>query len=168
MLCAMCAVLGYVAIDLVSIKISFETLPILLACLMFGPIDGAMVGFFGTLIYQLLKYGLTATTIMWMLPYVVCGFGLGLYAYVNRFKLSRTRTVVSVTVTELIVTVLNTGAIYIDSKLFGYYTPELIYGSLAFRLALCIVKGVIFGYLLYVLIPRLRKSIYDVDGGDRS
>ena len=44
MLCAICAVLGYLAIDLTSIKVTFEELPILVAALVFGPVDGVMVG----------------------------------------------------------------------------------------------------------------------------
>ena len=62
MLIAVCAVLGYLAIDLTSIKITFESLPILIAALLFGPVDGITVGAFGTLIYQYLRYGFTATT----------------------------------------------------------------------------------------------------------
>ena len=39
MLAAMCAVLGYVALDMGSIKITFESLPILLGAMLFGPVD---------------------------------------------------------------------------------------------------------------------------------
>ena len=50
MMAAMCAVLGYVALDLGNIKITFESLPVLLAALMFGPVDGMLVGGIGLFI----------------------------------------------------------------------------------------------------------------------
>ena len=56
MLCAMCAVLGYVALDLGSIKLTFESLPVLLGALLFGPVDGMFIGGIGTLLYQLVRY----------------------------------------------------------------------------------------------------------------
>ena len=40
---AMCAVLGYTSLDFGSLKITFESLPILLSAFLFGPVDG-MIG----------------------------------------------------------------------------------------------------------------------------
>ena len=37
MLAAMCAVLGYLAIDTGTVKVTFESVPVLIAALMFGP-----------------------------------------------------------------------------------------------------------------------------------
>lgn len=72
---AMCAVLGYLSLDLGNLKVTFESLPILVSALLFGPADGMIVGGIGTLIYQLLRYGVSITTPLWMLPYIVCGSG---------------------------------------------------------------------------------------------
>ena len=140
MLCAICAVLGYLAIDLTSIKITFESLPILIAALLFGPIDGIAVGGIGTLIYQLIRYGFTATTFLWMLPYIVCGLIVGLFARKYKFRIPPVKLTVLVVVTEFIVTLLNTGVIYVDSKYYGWYYPGLIAGSLVIRLVICFVK----------------------------
>lgn len=159
MLCAMCAVLGYVSIDLTTIKITFETLPILLAAILFGPLDGFAVGAVGTLIYQLLRYGLSATTLLWMLPYMVLGFLLGLYSKYHRYYLNRIPMIISVTAGEILVTVLNTVAIYADSKIYGYYYPMIILGSLAIRLALSFVKGIVFGLVLTPLTSAVRHTV---------
>ena len=51
MLAAVCAVLGYLALDLFTLKVTFESFPVLLAGLMFGPVNGALVGLIGTFIY---------------------------------------------------------------------------------------------------------------------
>lgn len=157
MLVAMCAVLGYVAVDLQVIKITFESLPIFIAAFLFGPVDGMLVGGVGTLIYQLLRYGVSPTTVLWMAPYIVCGLIVGYAAKKNGFSLSNRQIMVLVITNELLITLLNTGVIYLDSVIFGYYFPGIITGSLIPRLAVCIVKSVAFGAVLPVLIRSVRR-----------
>lgn len=163
MLCAMCAVLGYVSVDLTTIKITFESLPIFVAALLFGPVDGFAVGAVGTLIYQLLRYGFSATTFLWMFPYMLLGFLFGLYCRHNGGRPGRIPTVIAVTAGELLVTVLNTGVIYADSKIYGYYYPMIILGSLAIRLIISLVKGVAFGFMLTPLTTAVRHAVPELD-----
>ena len=148
MLAAMCAVLGYVALDMGNIKITFESLPILLGALLFGPLDGMLIGGVGTLIYQLLRYGVAVMTPLWILPYVLCGLLVGWWAKRKDFSLSARERIVLVVLGELLVTVLNTGVLYLDSKLMGYWFPGFISGMLALRLAVCVVKAVVFALVL--------------------
>ena len=148
MLAAMCAVLGYVALDMGSIKITFESLPILLGAMLFGPVDGMLIGGIGTLIYQLLRYGVAVMTPLWILPYVLCGLLVGWWAKRKDFSLSARERIVLVVLGELLVTVLNTGVLYLDSKLMGYWFPGFISGMLALRLAVCVVKAVVFALVL--------------------
>ena len=68
MLAAMCAVLGYLSLDFGNLKITFESVPILLGALLLGPIDGMAIGGVGTLLYQLVRYGVSVTTLLWILP----------------------------------------------------------------------------------------------------
>lgn len=158
MLCAVCAVLGYLAIDLTSIKITFESLPILIAALLFGPVDGIVVGGIGTLIYQFLRYGFTATTFLWMLPYIILGFIAGFYAKKQNFRYKPKELGVLVILCELVVTLLNTLVILIDSKIYGWYYPTLITGSLVIRLAVCIAKAIVFGVILYPLLTAIKRN----------
>ena len=117
MLAAMCAVLGAVALDVGNLKITLESVPIIVGALLFGSLDGAAIGFVGTLVYQLLRYGVSVTTLLWVLPYVVCGLIVGLYAQKRGFSLSTKQTIIIVVIAELVVTTLNTGVMYIDSKI---------------------------------------------------
>ena len=158
MLCAVCAVLGYLAIDLTSIKVTFESLPILLAAFLFGPVDGIAVGAVGTLIYQLVRYGFTATTFLWMLPFIVCGLIAGLCAKKYHFRLPPKKLTVIIVITELTVTFLNTIVIYIDSKIYGWYYPTLITGSLVIRLVICIAKAALYSAIIYPLIKAIKKG----------
>ena len=158
MLAAMCAVLGYLAIDVVRLKITFESVPILIGALLFGPLDGAAIGLIGPLIYQLLRYGVSATTALWILPYVLCGLLVGWYVKTRRFEPTQAQTLTIIVLAELMVTLLNTGVIYIDSRLYGYYTPTLITGSLALRVAICLVKALAYSFALPPLLDALRRG----------
>lgn len=161
MLCALCAVLGYVALDLGSVKLSFESLPILLGAVLFGPVDGMLVGGMGTLIYQLLRYGVSVTTLLWIAPYIVCGLIAGAWARANDFRLSRAQTLALVITAELSVTLLNIIPIYVDSHIYDYYYPGIILGVLALRLVICVAKAAAFGLIL----PELAETIRRVFGG---
>lgn len=159
LLAALCAVLGLYALDMLSIKITFESVPILIGALLFGPIDGALIGGIGTLISQLIRYGLSATTFLWMLPYIVCGFFVGVMARAKRFELKTSWVVPTVVIAELIVTAINTFALYVDANLYGYYTPELISGMLAVRIIVCVIKAIIYGVILMPVLTRIKRGI---------
>lgn len=159
MLAAMCAVLGYIAIDMQVIKITFESLPVILGALMFGPLDGLAVGGIGTLIYQLLKYGVSATTLLWILPYCVLGVVLGLYAKKHNFKNTPKQILIAVVIEELVVTIMNSGVIYLDSVIYHYYFPGIVTGNLLIRLGICIVKGIVFGLVVPKLTTAVKRAI---------
>ena len=145
-LAAMCAALGALALDLNSIKITFESFPVLLGALLFGPLDGLAVGFVGTLLYQLLRYGVSVTTPLWILPYALAGLTTG-------------QTVGIVVAAEVLVTALNTLVMYIDAKLYGYWFPGFISAMLLPRGAVCVVKAVVFGLVLPKLCARVRRAL---------
>lgn len=52
--------------------------PLLLEQLYLGPLDGFLIGFFGSFLNQLLTFGLTPTTILWVIPAAVRGLLIGL------------------------------------------------------------------------------------------
>ena len=159
MLAGMCAVLGYVALDMTTIKVTFESLPVFLGALLFGPVAGMLIGGVGTFIYQLLRYGVSATTLLWILPYVVSGGVCGLVARKNGFSMDRKKVILLIVLCELVITVMNTGVMYVDSKMYGYYFPGYITGSLLIRLVICVVKAVAFGAVLPTLINSVKKYL---------
>lgn len=159
MLAAACAVLGYIAIDMGNIKITFESFPILLGALLFGPVDGGLVGGVGTFIYQMLRYGFSATTALWILPYVICGIIVGFWAKKKNFNFDKKGITICVVLNELLITLLNTGVLYIDSKIYGYYDPVYIFGATGVRLVVCIVKAIVFAVALSLVIDPVRKAI---------
>ena len=159
MLTALCAVLGYMAIDLNFIKITFESLPVLLSAIMFGPVDGAIVGAAGTFIYQILRYGASATTVLWMFPYVYAGVFLGLYARSSHFRNTNREIFLSVLITKIGITIINTGVMYVDGMIFGYLFPGFISANLVTRFAACIAESIVFGFLIPRITIPLRKHV---------
>ncbi|MBO5564222.1 MAG: ECF transporter S component [Lachnospiraceae bacterium] len=162
MLAAMCVVLGFVSIRIGNaMKISLEDLPVIFAGLMYGPTSGALVGGIGIFLYQFFSYGITATTPLWILPFVVVGVITGLIAKKSGFNNTPRQLVVIFLCMELLVMVLNTFAIYTDAKIYNYYTPALILGALAPRTIVALLKGVVLGFAsapVLKLMSRITKN----------
>ena len=72
-LIALYTVLSLFSANLGLIKLTFESFPVLVASLMFGWVDGLLVGAVGGLLNQMLTYGFTVTTLMWILPNAMRG-----------------------------------------------------------------------------------------------
>ena len=164
MLAALCVVLGFASLRIGNvIKVSFEDLPVMFAALMFGPVDGALVGFVGILLYQLLSFGITLTTPLWVLPFVVCGFVIGFIAKKSNFNNTPKQILMLFVLSTLLVLALNTIAIYADSKLYGYYYPTIITGVIGVRVVIALVKGVVLGFI----VPPVLKALSKITGNGR-
>ena len=68
MLAAMFVVLSLFSINLPGMKITLDSLPILVGAALLGPLDGLAVGLIGSFLNQMITYGFTATTLLWILP----------------------------------------------------------------------------------------------------
>ncbi len=160
MLIAMYFVLSItVSLNLGNIKITFDSLPIIVAGALFGPVDGLLVGLLGSFLNQLYYYGLTATTVIWIIPAGVRGLLIGLYAKRLGFNMSTKQTQFITVSTAVIVTVLNTAVMYIDSKYYGYYTPAYVFGMLIPRFISGIIIAFIFGAILPHIVKHLRNFL---------
>ena len=158
LLAAMVAVLAAVAVTTNAFKVTFESFPIYIAGFLLGPECGLIVGTLGSFIYQIRLYGISATTVLWILPYSILGLVCGMYAKRHSFDLSVKQYFIVTMLCELLVTVLNTGTIYIDSHIYGYYTPSLIVGALGLRLIICLCKGAVFGAVMPRIVTAVRKA----------
>ena len=158
LLAAMVVVLGFTSIRIGNImKISLEDFPVIFAALMFGPVDGMIVAGIGIFLYQMLSYGITATTILWILPFVIVGGLAGLYAKRSDFNNSRKQLLIVFIICELLICALNTVAIYADSKIYGYYYPTIITGMLLIRSVTALGKGVVLGIVSEPVLKALSK-----------
>ena len=64
-------------LEMDGIKLTFASLPGILAAMLFGPIDGFIVGFLGAFLEQMLHFGFTPTTLLWILPPAIRGLLIG-------------------------------------------------------------------------------------------
>ncbi len=149
----------YGTINLGNMKITLQNIPLLIAAFLFGPIEGALVGGLGMFLSQLLsQYGITVTTPLWILPHIICGAYAGALSHRKKFSLSNKFSVASIIVVSLLIlTIFNTLALFVDSKIFGYYSLPFVFGSLLMRIATAIVSGIIYTLVLPPIIKKLEK-----------
>ena len=161
-LAALAVVLGFVSIRIGNImKISLEDLPVVFAALMFGPVDGAAVAAVGIFLYQLFSFGITVTTPLWVLPFVVVGLIIGALAKKSNYCNSKKEILIMFLAAEVMIWAMNTGAIYADSKIYGYYYPTIITGMLLIRLVTAVIKGIILGLISPSVLKLLSKVTYN-------
>ena len=70
-----------IAIETPYFKFNFASLPIMLAAMLFGPVEGMVVGLLGEFIAQITgPYGLAPTTVLYVAPAAIRGVVVGLGA----------------------------------------------------------------------------------------
>lgn len=156
MLAALCALLGYFSMDFINLKITFESFPVLLAGMMYGPLNGALVGLCGTFVYQILLYGIELSTPLWILPYVVAGFLIGVFAKNASFDNSRKEIRIAMLISELGVFVMNTISLFLYSRLlYGAFSWPFVAGTLIPRFMIALLKGIVFGIVSPKILMKL-------------
>lgn len=161
---ALCAAIYVVLANLVGlslgpIKLSLDGFPILLGAILFGPIDGLIIGLLGNFISQMLgPYGLSATTILWMLPPGILGLVVGLWAQKLGDKaLSVKMLAIVVFVGLLADTTVTTGVMWVDCLVYKYsfitYSPYIIW-----RYVADVIKAAVYALLLPPVIRVFRKE----------
>lgn len=155
LLIAMHTVLCFFSPNFGNMKLTLSGLPILIGSLLLGPVDGLLIGLLGSLTHQMLSFGFTATTLLWVLPAAVRGFIVGMYAKHKNFRVNRAGLVGIVISTGLLVTAMNTASIFIDSKIYGYYSVAVVFGTLIPR----IVSSILTSLIYVVLVPEIMRYL---------
>ena len=169
-LIAIYVVLGYMKIPVGNLfRVSLAPFAVIIAAVAFSPVDGLIVGFMGEFLAQILgPYGLTPTTVLWALPEGIRGLLLGLIMLLFVRKqltpnvLMKSKSVVwyllACIVTGVIASLANTFALYVDSKMFGYYSYYMVFGVLLARLGLATVISGALGYISLSIVSALRRN----------
>ena len=159
MLAAMFIVLSLFSINLPGMKITLDSLPILVGSALLGPLDGLAVGLIGSFLNQMITYGFSATTVLWILPAGLRGLLVGLYAKHHGFSMNTAQCVFITVSTALLVTALNTLFLYVDSWVYSYsYVAAL--PTLLLRIAAGVITAVLFSLLLPPLLGTLRRLFF--------
>ena len=141
-----------------AIKFSLKGLPIVFISVVFGPWYGALLGGVGEFICQLVsEYGLTPTTPLWILPWVAEGIIVGLFFKHKDVRKNPVLWVITVVVSCIAVTTLNTFALWIDSVVVGY-NPKLTAVTIPLRFVNSVVTSIVTGVLIPVFFTPLIKQ----------
>lgn len=160
-LVAMYVVLNSIAFRVANFKFTLDAFPIIVGAVMFGPLHGSLIGFLGSLIYQLFfsGYGITPTTILWMLPVIIRGLIVGFYSKHKKYEPAMAGLVVVTIIAGILTTALNTLALYVDSVIYHYYSYELVFGLLIPKFIISIILAVLFALITPHLVKKIRKNI---------
>lgn len=148
-----------------SFRFTLASFSVVLCALLYGPVDGLLVGFLGEFLSQILgPYGLTPTTLLWCVGETVRGGVLGLCSvlFLRKDLFSAQRHLVKVLVCCVLTGVLaalgQTFALYVDSKMCGYYSYGIVFGVMVWRIFIYMGLAGLFGYLSMPIISALRKA----------
>ena len=158
LLMAMHIVLSMFSITLPMMKINLSGLPIIVGGLLFGPWVGGMVGLLGSLLYQILQYGLMSTTVLWIIPHAVRGLIVGGYAKKKKFKLKKGEILGVVIVSSVVATLLNTVGMYIDGLVWGYEAGA--FAAIPVRLLNSVITSILYVLIILPLMKPLRKYFH--------
>ncbi len=140
-----------------SYELPLSALPIMLAAVLAGPLYGAGAGLVGELICQAVsEYGIGVTTPLWVLPVATRGLLMGLILLAFKSNTKPLPLVVASAVSSVAATVLNTLALLIDSKINGYYSYTLVFGSALPRMLISLIFSVA---LIVVSIPVIQVVV---------
>lgn len=151
-------VLTLFSVEIAGVKVTFDSLAVVIAAVLFGPLDAFLVGFLGATLEQLLKYGVTVTTLLWVIPPAVRGLIVG--ACVRKIPEGKSIALYLCVcvIAGLATSVLNTLVYYLDSKLFGYYNYALIFGVFFVRLLTGAAASVITACAALPILRALKKG----------
>ena len=158
MLAALCAVLGCFSFDTGNLKLSIENLPVVFGVFCFGTPDGFLIAITGSFISQLIMYGLSATTIIWMLPLISAAAFAGIFRK-KTSDFSGNKIAVPVIASELALLLCNTAALYADSRIYGYYSAVYVFGSIPWRFFISALRSFVYILILPPLLRAVRKVV---------
>ena len=152
-----------------SFRFTLAPFAVILCALLYGPVDGLLVGLLGEFLSQILSpYGLTPTTLLWCVGETARGATLGLCSmlFLKKWLLAaqrpnKTQTTILLSccvLTGVLASLGQTLALYVDSKMFGYYRYEIVFGVLIWRILIYVVLSAGFGYLSLPIASALRKA----------
>lgn len=159
--------LSMLAVSVGGFKLTFEHLPVILSALLFGPVDALLVGALGELVNQLLTYGFTPTTVLWIMPALFRGLSMGLGARLLKSRLGLDAVlekqvpaafIAGCVLSGIVCSIINTAALYLDSKMYGYYSYAMVFGVFWIRIGTSAVSSVLMALAAKPVAHALRKS----------
>lgn len=146
----------YCSFTLDNLKITFNILPVLILAFIYGPIEALIAGLLGSFVGQMLSYGFSVTTVLWIIPAGFRGLVVGLFSKKGDIIDNKIKLFLVLILSGLAVTVINTLVMYIDSKIFHYFSYAYLFGSILYRIIASIITSIIYFLILPIIIKPLK------------
>ena len=141
-----------------SVKISLGTLPFIIIALLCGPLEGFISGVVGTFVSQMLTYGLTITTPIWLMPGALAALAAGFIYKAFGRRPKAVPVGVSVCTGIAVLVLCNFLGTYLDGVLIlKYSTMEILLAALPVRIAVGICLAVIYTIVALPICRALQK-----------
>ena len=153
----------FVGIQFGNVRLSFGSLPVVVGALLYGPLEAALVALVGELLKQLLTYGLTATTVLYLIPPMLRGLVIGagavwMWRRGKRLENCHTRCFAVCILAAVCTTIGNTLVNWLDSVLYGYYTFAYVFGDAVYRFGVGMLNAVVVATVAIPLAVLLRRQ----------
>lgn len=158
MVSALSFVLGRLTLSFDNLKITFAAFPILLlACISSYWGDAAIASFVAQFLSQMLTYGLSMTTVLWIFPSVFRAIVFWFLVHkILKDNLHRFSYYAGAVIIAMSITILNTLVMALDAMIFGYYTTVYVYGMFFIRLGSGILSMLLMSYVVALIAPMVR------------
>lgn len=153
---ALYVVLSYFAINLKVIKFTFSGFPLILGSLLLGPYYGTIIAGSGALLEQMIRYGLSFNSIIWIMPVLIRGLVIGLYAKKKDYNFNTFELSFIMISSGILLSLLNTLSMFIDSKIMGYYNFHMVFGMAIPRIINTMLMSIIYIPIVKFLLARLK------------
>ena len=160
-LAALYLALCYLDISFGRYKITLAATVIYVVSFCFGPADCFFVCFVGVFLDQLL-YGLTPTTLLWMLPPLLRPILINpiTYHYGKKGIHMEDKKILSISliiISSLLVSATNSLVFYLDSLIIGYPYKAVLLDNIL-QAIITMGTGVLEAFLLFPLVKAIRKA----------
>ena len=160
-LAALYLALCYLDISFGRYKITLAATVIYFVSFCFGPADCFFVCFVGVFLDQLL-YGLTPTTLLWMLPPLLRPILINpfTYHYGKKGIHMEDKKILSISliiISSLLVSATNSLVFYLDSIIIGYPYKAVLLDNIL-QAIITMGTGVLEAFLLFPLVKAIRKA----------
>lgn len=151
----------YFSVRVTFIHITFSSLPVVLAAFLMGTGPALLVAGLGEFMAQVLGYGLSISTFLFMGPQLVRALVLGVMtaALCKGFFVEKKPLVLgSIVLTASVATSLTTTlSLWIDSHLMGYYSYHLVFVMSVQRMVSSLVTATVISLICVPVVGALRR-----------
>lgn len=148
----------YGTVNVYNMKLTLQNLPIYIGAITMGSVPGSIIGFVGMFTNQMITYGFTATTLLWVLPQTVVGALCG-YLFENKYVKPKQsiKFYICMVLLQAILTIINTVIICVDAVVYGYYNYILVFGPLIPRIMVAVLTGIIYCLIIPLIVNAIKK-----------